>query len=239
MPKQKTILVTTSWDDGHRLDMRIAALLKKYELPGTFYVAPQNREFPAADLLNESQVRGLARIFEIGGHTLTHPRLAQLSLAEAEAEIRGCKQHLETLLQKEVKSFCYPGGSYTPANVKQVEAAGFIMARTVRRYAFMPGKKPFELPTTLHAYDHWLDLWRILKLVQYNPMTCWRMFRRWDLVAMRMFDQVRREGGMFHLWGHSWEIDRHGDWEKLERVFAYISGKPDVNYVNNSELVEL
>jgi hypothetical protein len=34
------IYVTTSWDDGHKLDMKLAVLLKKYGIKGTFYICP-------------------------------------------------------------------------------------------------------------------------------------------------------------------------------------------------------
>lgn len=30
--------ITTSWDDGHPLDLRVAELLSEYHLQGTFYV---------------------------------------------------------------------------------------------------------------------------------------------------------------------------------------------------------
>jgi len=51
-----------------------------------------------------------------------------------------------------------------------------------------------------------------------------------------MFDKVMEDGGIFHLWGHSWEVDGHGDWEKLEDVLRYISRKKGVRYVVNGEL---
>ena len=35
----KPFWITTSWDDGHTLDLRLADLLDKYDLRGTFYVA--------------------------------------------------------------------------------------------------------------------------------------------------------------------------------------------------------
>ena len=34
--------ITTSWDDGHPLDFRVAELLAKYGLPGTFDAARPN-----------------------------------------------------------------------------------------------------------------------------------------------------------------------------------------------------
>ena len=41
----KFVLVTTSWDDGHILDIKLASLLRLYNLKGTFYIAPYNKEF--------------------------------------------------------------------------------------------------------------------------------------------------------------------------------------------------
>lgn len=33
---KKQIIVTTSWDDGHKLDLKLAKLLEKHEIRGTF-----------------------------------------------------------------------------------------------------------------------------------------------------------------------------------------------------------
>ena len=57
--------MTTSWDDAHPLDLRIAEMLARHNLSGTFY-APRSAEtevMPLADL------RELSRGFEIGAHT--------------------------------------------------------------------------------------------------------------------------------------------------------------------------
>ena len=40
----KQIIVTTSWDDGHPLDFKIASLLEEYNLKGTFYIPKANCE---------------------------------------------------------------------------------------------------------------------------------------------------------------------------------------------------
>src|SRR5437879_13418201 len=64
----KQTYITTSWDDGHQLDLRVAELLTKYRLHGTFYIpkAAENGTRKAA------QVRELSRAFEIGAHPLHH-----------------------------------------------------------------------------------------------------------------------------------------------------------------------
>jgi peptidoglycan/xylan/chitin deacetylase (PgdA/CDA1 family) len=37
-------VVTTSWDDGHPLDLKLAELLKKYDVPATLYMPMDNPE---------------------------------------------------------------------------------------------------------------------------------------------------------------------------------------------------
>ena len=54
---------------------------------------------------------------------------------------------------------------------------------------------------------------------------------------MAMFDRVMVRGGVFHLWGHSWEIENHKDWQRLEAVLKYISRRPGVVYATNQELL--
>ncbi|MCX6750242.1 MAG: polysaccharide deacetylase family protein, partial [Candidatus Pacearchaeota archaeon] len=109
---KKQIIVTTSWDDGHKLDLRLAKLLKKYNIKGTFYISPRNREFKKEDLLTDKEIIELSKDFEIGAHTMTHPRLTKVSEEEAFKEILESKRYLEKLTGKEIKSFCYPGGDY-------------------------------------------------------------------------------------------------------------------------------
>ena len=92
------VTVTTSWDDGHVLDVRLATLLKKYNIRGTFYISPKDREFTSEERLTNDQVRELAKDFEIGAHTMTHPRLTDLGKKEAKEEIVSSKEYLEKLL---------------------------------------------------------------------------------------------------------------------------------------------
>src|SRR3990172_9671589 len=101
----KQIIVTTSWDDGHIHDHKLARLLKKYSVKGTFYIPPRNREFPRSELLTDSQILKLSKDFEIGGHTMTHPVLTKISLAEAEKEIIEGKQYLNKFIYRKLINF--------------------------------------------------------------------------------------------------------------------------------------
>jgi peptidoglycan-N-acetylglucosamine deacetylase len=194
----KTAVLTTSWDDGHRCDVRLARMLKEHGLKATFYVAPENQEFAKEDLLSLPEIRDLSQDFEIGAHSMTHRRLPTISEQEAAREIIESKAVLEQVIGKE---------------------------------------DPYEAGTSLHVYNHrfGFDLWQTARFVKFQPMKVLRCLE-WDALAKAMFDQVIKEGGIYHIWGHSWEIDEHGDWEPLENVFRYISANPKVSYVTNGEL---
>jgi peptidoglycan/xylan/chitin deacetylase (PgdA/CDA1 family) len=228
-------VVTTSWDDGHRLDPRLAALLEKYQLSGTFYIAPRNIEFAAGDRLSSAGIQELAERFEIGGHTLSHRRLPQLPDPAAREEMRAGSQELEDLLGTAVTTFCYPRGEYTPVHVRMAAELGFCLARTVRRSSLEPGR-PLESGTTVNAYAHRTDGPLALRLAGLRPRTAARFYLNWDELAIRWFELCLRRGGVYHLWGHSWEVDARSDWLRLERVLAHISGRTDVRYVPNSAL---
>ena len=44
----------------------------------------------------------------------------------------------------------------------------------------------------------------------------------WFKVAVDMLDKAKVDKGIYHLWGHSWEIDKFDWWEPLEQLFKII-----------------
>jgi peptidoglycan/xylan/chitin deacetylase (PgdA/CDA1 family) len=228
------VLVTTSWDDGHVLDEKVAELLVRYGMSGTFYVAPENVELPPSERLSGPQLRTLASSFEIGGHTLTHRRLSTLSTDEALREISGGRDALWSLLGIAPSSFCYPGGDFTSKHVALVKQAGFSCARTVQRWHTNRPTDPFRLPTTVHAYQHLVDGPRCLRLHAFGPRGALTSFFNWDSLAIHLFERARAACGVWHLWGHSWEIERHRDWTRLERVLDRVAGDSASIHLTNA-----
>lgn len=235
---KKQFIVTTSWDDGLKLDLKIAKLLNKYNLKGTFYIAPNNREWNRKDILSNNEIKQLSHDFEIGVHTMTHPTLTQINEQAAYQEMLGSKIFLEKLINTEMKMFCYPKGFYNARIKSLVRKTGFIGARTVKRFHIFPPVDFFEFGTTVQATPHRLKFSPELPL-KLNLTFSYSLFiKEWVNIAKKIFDYVYQNGGIFHLWGHSWEVDKHDDWEKLEDVFSYISQKPSVKYLENGELIE-
>jgi hypothetical protein len=57
----------------------------------------------------------------------------------------------------------------------------------------------------------------------------------WEYLAKKTFDYVEKYGGVYHLWGHSWVIEKSNDWEKIERVLSFMSKKINAKYLTNYE----
>jgi glycosyltransferase involved in cell wall biosynthesis/peptidoglycan/xylan/chitin deacetylase (PgdA/CDA1 family) len=231
------VIVTTSWDDGHKLDLKLASLLRRYKIGATFYVSPQTREFPHPERLAAEDIRQLAEDFEIGAHTMTHPHLDRLDAVTARREIVDSKETLELILGRSLRSFCYPYGAYSEETKRLVDEAGFSRARGVRRFTTRSVDR-LALGTSADTFDHRRDgMSSVLELCGRRP---WRALRlhRWDNLAKEVFAQARERGGVFHLWGHSREIEAHHDWERLEVFLAWLRRQDIVSVCNADVPIE-
>jgi len=228
----KLYIVTTSWDDGHKLDLKLAKLLEKYNIKGTFYVSP----FYLENKLTREEIKELSEYHEIGAHTLTHVDLTSIPIEKAEKEIKGSKIYLEKLLGAKISMFCYPKGKYDQRIKEIVKKNGFLGARTCNGGNFEFPKDPYEWRITLHASNG--SPLMTLKIYIKTRISI-KAFMDWELRAKLLFDQFINKGGVYHLWGHSWEIERNNEWQKLERVLQYISNRPYVKYKTNGEIVKL
>jgi peptidoglycan-N-acetylglucosamine deacetylase len=239
--RNKTI-VTTSWDDGNRSDLKVAELLRSRGIQGTFYIpiAPY-RGWPA---LSHAELRSLSSEgFEIGAHGYSHKLLRGLPPEKLTTEVRPCKPILEDILGKEVRMFCYPGGRYDTNVVRVLKEAGYCGARTVRMLATRLDFSPFEMPTTVQIFPHprsnyLRNIARARKLEGLQVYVAQsRRLANWVELGKRLFDTVLRNGGVWHLYGHSWEIDELGLWEDLEQILEYVCKRKGVTYIPNWELI--
>jgi peptidoglycan/xylan/chitin deacetylase (PgdA/CDA1 family) len=237
-------VVTTSWDDGDPRDLRIADLLRFRDLPGTFYVPIIG--YQGKKTLATADLRTLTSAgFEIGAHTVSHKSLPRLSPEELHHEVRICKQTLEQTLGSRVPMFCYPNGRYDSEVIRQVKNAGYDGARTTRMLSLRADFLPFEMPTTVQAYPHprvgyLRNLGRarnIPGLLKYA--TELSRLESWVDVGKRLFNQVLEHGGIWHLFGHSWEIDELGIWDDLREMLDHVSHRKGVTYATNGQLVSL
>jgi peptidoglycan-N-acetylglucosamine deacetylase len=217
--------ITTSWDDGHPLDLRVAELLAKYGLSGTFYIPKKTDR----ETMSATEIRALSRAFEIGGHTLHHPILTNTPEREAWQEIVGSKSWLESITGAPCEMFCPPAGKFSAQHLGMAREAGYIGLRSVELLSldFPRMREGIRmLPTTIQAYPHApfalarnaikrmaFDNWRF---VAYGRST------EWPALARSLLQQALISGGVFHLWGHSWELQATGQWQRLDEVLRYM-----------------
>jgi len=220
------LIVTTSWDDGSTYDRKLAGLLDTYGIKGTFYIPRSYRN----DQLRESDVRELDKRFEIGCHTLDHVDLTAVPPEDAAREIEGSKSYLESLLGHRVLMFSYPKGRYN-RNIKElVRRSGFVAARTCDYGESGSFDDPYEWKVSVQTTNGSPRIALISCLRAGMPVAS--VFD-WEARAKHLFDRMLRSGGVYHLWGHSWEIEKGNCWEKLERVLRYISDRKGVEYMTN------
>jgi peptidoglycan/xylan/chitin deacetylase (PgdA/CDA1 family) len=240
-PGTPRLVLTTSWDDGHPLDLRVADLLTKYDLKGTFYVPSENW----GDILSARQIGELAKKFEVGAHTVHHVALTSLADDAAREEILGSKRGIEEITGKPCRIFCFPMGRFERRHLAMLREAGFTAARTVELFSLASPRNKSGLaliPTTVQAYPHspiayWKNCAKRFKVNNLPHLLRFGATRAWESAAISILQSARERGGVFHLWGHSSEIQESGQWESLEHVFSAMRDlRQDAICATNSEL---
>ena len=189
----------SSWDDDNELNYKLAELLQKYNLPAIFYLTNK---------APREMIERLGADFEIGGHSVSHNHeMRRFHSSVIWSEIANNKRYIESVLGKDIDKFCYPRGRYNEKMIEQVKKAGFVSARTteVLKTEIID---PYKEPCTIHIYNR----------AEYDGVG-------WHDMAKQWFDFALQKGGVYHLFGHSWEIDKFSDWSKLEVLFEYVSKK--------------
>jgi peptidoglycan/xylan/chitin deacetylase (PgdA/CDA1 family) len=216
-----------SVDDGHPLDLRMAYLLQSHEIKATFYLPITNQE--GAPVLSPTNMRELARSFEVGSHTRSHRFLNTLNGAEAWREIIDGREQLQDQLGEEVEGFCYPGGRYHHLHKLQVRSAGFRYARTTQNLRIDLEFPLYEMPTTAQFYPH-------TRSVFFRNFISQRHWRKrsealsvslasddWLIRLQTLLDLAIEQRGVFHLWCHSIDIEKLQLWGQLDEFLSRVT----------------
>ncbi|MBD2721664.1 polysaccharide deacetylase family protein [Hymenobacter armeniacus] len=133
--------IVLTFDDGYTDNYtNLLPLMQQYGYRGVLYLlgdfdvrynqwdlAADPTE-PRSDIMDRAQKEAfVAAGWEIGAHTMSHPRLTTLPLPEAAQEIARSKAALETALHTSVVSFAYPYGDLNEPVKETVRAAGFAL----------------------------------------------------------------------------------------------------------------
>lgn len=205
MERKPKINVISSWDDGGYNDINIAPILVRFSIPATFYI-------PSCTVLQDDEVKQLSAVFEIGGHTATHPPdLKRLSHETLRKELRENRKWLQELTGQKITKFAYPRGRYNQGVIDEVRSAGFEYARTTL-IGYFGGEETYRQHTTVHIYPR----------KEYNGV-------HWSEYAKEKAIECSGVGGIFHIWGHSDEIEDIGEWDNMIEFFQWLQDNFEVN----------
>lgn len=117
-------LVTLGFDDGRDSQLRALPLLAAHGMRASFFVNSNNVGAPGY-MTWEDLLRVQAAGHELGGHTVDHVVLTQLSEDEARLEACDDRAALEAAGLRPLRSFAYPEGSTNPATSAIVASCGY------------------------------------------------------------------------------------------------------------------
>ena len=173
---KKYLMITV--DDGYRDNLtRMLPLLDKYGYKAVVYIVtdedhnrwdvehPTHPDTPVA-LMNGDEISALVASghVEIGGHTLTHPRLSTLAPEQQAREIRANKERLERLLGHPLLSFAYPYGDLNESAKAEACAAGYRYAVATNSGPRTMHRDPFQIRRiAIFPRTDMFGLWRKIR----------------------------------------------------------------------------
>ena len=164
-------------------------------------------------------MKGLKELYaghEIAVHSLTHPDLTKLDADTVINELTVDKRNLESFFGTKVTGMAYPYGTHNEEVRALVKQAGLHYARTVH------STNAFDLPEDL------------LQL----PATCHHRAENLMDLAKQFVELQTDTPKLFYVWGHSYEFDFDDNWDRIEEFFKYISGREDIFYGTNHEVLK-
>ncbi len=133
--------VAITFDDGYLDNFEYAwPILRGLKFPAAVFVPAGwvgQARFMSWDQLHQMAQDGIT----IGSHSLTHPKLSRIPLAQAREEVVRSKEILEQQLKRRVDWFCYPSGDFSDPIVQFLREAGYQGAVTV-----LPGANGRQTP---------------------------------------------------------------------------------------------
>jgi len=175
-----------------------------------------NGNSPALKFMDKLEALGA----EIGSHGYSHSALSTLTPAGALENSSSMRLILENSLGHPVISFSYPDG-YFPSQDEE----GDYVFRAVRDSGYWIARTHLTREQTIKDVDEPL-------LMRSNGL--YGSGNKMLLADWPRF--LEKEGGVFYLKGHSWQIGKSDEqWQKFEDFVAQFAGAPAAWYPSNNE----
>ncbi|MBR2651175.1 MAG: polysaccharide deacetylase family protein [Clostridia bacterium] len=222
-------ILTFSYDDGVTQDMRLIRLFEKYGMKATFNLNSALLG-KSGELIREGvrvlhnkiapeDVKHIYDGHEVAAHTLTHPTLPRLSdEAEIVRQVEEDRLALSELCGYEVVGFAYPGGGINydsrVADIIKRKTGVKYCRTTLSSHSFSVQNNLFEFKPTVYHHTEWDKLFEL---------------------GEKFLSLSADESEIFYVWGHAYEFDIHGTWDKFEKFLAMMNEGKDIIYATGKE----
>ena len=219
--------ITFSFDDGVTQDIRLIEIFNKYGLKGTFNLNSgllglssklvRNEREVVHNKIPVDKVREVYAGHEVAVHTIVHPTLTVLDDATVIYQVEEDRKQLSKLCGYDVVGMAYPNGPNDDRVAELIKNhTGVKYARTVTP------TRNFDLQTNYFRF---------------NPsIHC--IHEDFEEVVDRFLALETDTPQLLYIWGHAYEMDaEYITWENLERICKKLSGKEDIFYGTNKDVL--
>lgn len=223
--------LTFSFDDAITQDVRFIEILNKYRLKATFNLNSgkfgQGGQVPIGEFwvdhvkVAAADVRSIYEGHEVAAHTIDHPLLPSIENDdEIVRQVEEDRLRLSELVGYEVVGFAYPCGGMNFDD----RVAELVKARTGVRYA--------RNIISNFSFERQSDLYRFCPTV-HQLRDSKEMFE----LGEKFLEMKPEKPQIYYVWGHSYEFDYGDGWERIERFCQMMSGRDDIFYGTNKEVL--
>ena len=225
----KNKAITFSFDDGVTQDIKLIEIFNKYGLKATFNLNSsllgvketlnRNGHFVFHNKIEVCDVKKVYEGHEIACHTLTHPYLPSLEEEIIIYQVEEDRKRLSDIAGYEVVGMAYPCGGEN--NDERV-------ANTIKNHT---GVKYARTIASTYRYSAQENLYR------FNPtIDC--IDKKLESIVDDFLDIQADKPQLLYIWGHSFELDAgYISWEQFEKVCQKLSGKTNIFYGTNKDVL--
>ncbi len=227
-PNGRAKAVTFSYDDGVPQDKRLAELFDKYGVKGTF-----NFNFQCAFSKEQIKEYFLDKGHEIAVHGANHRANGNLRAIEGIRDVLDCRLELEKKCDRIIRGMAYPDSGITQmGNFGSYDQIKNYLTELDIAYSRTLGgdNNSFLLPQDFYA---WMPTAH-----HNNPKIMEYIDEFLNLDISPNAYHARRVPRLLYIWGHSYEFDRHNNWDHIEQICQKLANNDELWYATNIEIYD-
>lgn len=221
--------VTFSYDDGCRDDLRLAQILKRYNMKATFNI--NSYRLINGDGITVEEAKALIKDgHEIAVHGKHHRANGISRPVDGIRDVLQCREELEEALGEIIRGMAYPdtgitnfanGSDYNKIKSYLIDL-GIVYSRTLGG-----DNDRFELPADWHSW---------MPTAHHNNKDIFGYIDRFLETDLENNYSALRHPRLFYIWGHAYEFTANNNWEHLEKICSLLGGRDDIWYATNMEI---